>query len=80
MISRNVFTTFTLRAMTLKRAQQVLENYNAWRRHEGKPVSCPHSGMEIGTALDVAINALWRLKKIQGIVYFGEGYEHLSDD
>ena len=61
--------------MTLKIAQQVLQDYNDWRRHEGEPCDCKHSALEVGAAIDVAIHALWRLNKIQNIVYFGEGYE-----
>lgn len=59
--------------MTLEFAQQVLKDYNEWRRHEGEPKPHPHSALTIGAAIDVAIQAMWRLDKIQRIVYFGEG-------
>lgn len=65
--------------MTTKRAMQVLTEYNKWRRHKGEPCPPPHSGMEIGVAIDVAIHALWQLKKIHEVVNFGEGGEVTHD-
>jgi hypothetical protein len=35
--------------------------------------------MEIGAAIDVAIHALWQLKKIHEVVNFGEGGEVTHD-
>lgn len=59
--------------MTLERAIEVLTEYNKWRRHDGKPCPFKFSGLELGAAIDVATHAMWRLNKIQKIVYFGEG-------
>lgn len=59
--------------MTYKEAQQVLKDYNEWRRHEGEPTPCPHSGMKIGAAIDTACHALWQMGKIHEIVMFGKG-------
>lgn len=59
--------------MTYKEAQQVLKDYNEWRRHEGEPTPCPHSGMKIGAAIDTACHALWQMNKIHELVMFGKG-------
>ena len=59
--------------MTLERATEVLTEYNKWRRHTGEPCDCKYSSLEIGAAIDVATHAMWRLNKIQKIIYFGEG-------
>jgi len=58
--------------MTNRQAQKVLKDYNEWRRHHGEPTPSPHSGMEIGAAIDTAILALWKMEKIQNIIFFGE--------
>lgn len=59
--------------MTYQQAAQVLKDYNAWRRHEGEPCPCPHSGLKIGAAIDVACHALWQMNKIYRITMFGKG-------
>jgi hypothetical protein len=59
--------------MTYKRAIQVLKDYNDWRRHEGEPTPYPHSGAEIGAAIDIACHALWQMDKISEIASFGKG-------
>lgn len=59
--------------MTLERAIEVLTEYNKWRRHDGEPCPFKFSGLELGAAIDVAVHAMWRLNKIQKIIYFGEG-------
>lgn len=59
--------------MTYKEAQQVLRNYNEWRRHEGEPTKCPHSALEIGAAIDIACHVLWEIDKIYNLVIFGKG-------
>ena len=59
--------------MTYKRAIKVLKDYNEWRRHDGEPCPFPHSAMEIGAAIDIAIHALWQTDKIQEIITFGKG-------
>lgn len=61
--------------MTLQQAQKVLIAYNKWRRHEGEPYRFEYSGLELGAAIDLAVHSMWRLEKIQNIVYFGEGKE-----
>lgn len=59
--------------MTYKRAIKVLKDYNEWRRHDGEPRPFPHSAMEIGVAIDIAIHALWQADKIQEVITFGKG-------
>lgn len=59
--------------MTYNQARKVLKDYNDWRRHEGEPCPCPHSGLEIGAAIDVATHALWQMEKIHKITLFGKG-------
>jgi len=59
--------------MTYNQARKVLKDYNDWRRHEGEPYSCPHSGLEIGAAIDTACHALWQMEKIHKITLFGKG-------
>lgn len=59
--------------MTLQQARQVLKDYNEWRRHHGEPTPHPHSALTIGVAIDVAIEAMWKLGKLQEIIFFGEG-------
>lgn len=49
--------------MTYNQARKVLKDYNDWRRHEGEPCPCPHSGLEIGAAIDVACHSLWQMEK-----------------
>ena len=59
--------------MTIKRAIEVLTEYNKWRRHDGEPCDCKYSAMEIGAAIDVAIHCMWKLDKMSKIFYFGTG-------
>ena len=59
--------------MTYKQAQQVLKDYNDWRRGEHQPSDCKHSALEIGAAIDVACHALWQMDKIHNLVLFGKG-------
>ena len=59
--------------MTYNQARKVLKDYNDRRRHEGEPCPCPHSGLEIGAAIDVACHALWQMEKIHKITLFGKG-------
>lgn len=58
--------------MTIDRAIEVLAEYNKWRRHEGEPCPFPYSGQETGVAIDVAIQCMWKLKKMSDIFYFGK--------
>ena len=62
--------------MTIKRAKEVLTEYNKWRRHEGEPCDCKYSALEVGAAIDVAIHCMWKMEKIFEIVNFGEGGEN----
>lgn len=59
--------------MTYKEAQQVLKDYNDWRRHDGEPCPQPHSALKIGVAIDTACHALWQMNKIHELVMFGKG-------
>ncbi len=59
--------------MTLKRAIEVLTEYNKWRRHNGEPCPFKFSGLELGAAIDVAIHCIWKLDKMSEIFYFGTG-------
>ena len=59
--------------MTLTEAKKVLEDYNAWRRHEGEPTDCPHSALKIGAAIDLAVHTMWKMDKINKLVAFGKG-------
>ena len=59
--------------MTYKEAEQVLKDYNEWRRGDHEPCDCKHSALEIGAAIDTACHALWQMNKIHKLVLFGKG-------
>lgn len=59
--------------MTYKEAEQVLKDYNEWRRGNHEPCDCKHSALEIGAAIDTACHALWQMEKIHKITLFGKG-------
>ena len=59
--------------MTIKRAIEVLTEYNKWRRHNGEPCPLKYSSLELGAAIDVAIHSMWKLDKMSEIFYFGTG-------
>lgn len=59
--------------MTVKRAIEVLTEYNKWRRHTGEPCPFKFSGLELGAAIDVAIHCMWKFDKMSEIFYFGSG-------
>ena len=53
--------------MTVKRAIEVLTEYNKWRRHTGDPCPFKFSGLELGAAIDVAIHCMWKFDKMSEI-------------
>lgn len=59
--------------MTTKRAIEVLTEYNKWRRHSGEPCPFKYSSMELGVAIDFAVNCMWKFGKMSEIFYFGTG-------
>jgi len=59
--------------MTIKRAIEVLTEYNKWRRHNGEPCPFKYSSLELGATIDVAIHCMWKLDKMSEIFYFGTG-------
>ena len=59
--------------MQIERAIRILTEYNDWRRGDHEPCDFKYSSLELGAAIDVAIHSMYRLGKIQQIVFFGEG-------
>jgi hypothetical protein len=61
--------------MTIKRAIEVLTEYNKWRRGNHEPCDCKYSALEVGAAIDVATLNLWKMLRIHEIVLTTEGVE-----
>lgn len=61
--------------MTLQRAQQILKEYNEWRRGEHEPCDFKYSSLELGAAIDVAVHCMWKVGKVCDIIRFGDGGE-----
>lgn len=59
--------------MTYKRAKEILIEYNKWRSGDHEPCDFKYSSLELGTAINLAVHALWQADKIQEIVLFGKG-------